>query len=866
MLTNDSYTGWFGHKETIIHKNEGTIYAIKWFKNLIAWANDQGVKIYNVQDNEKLSYIPRPKGSENCGICRCNLVWFETPEGEERLIVGWGTSVTVLSLKEKVYSPNTPNSMMTPRDVKPQKVVEVMTMFQTEFLICGIQPYGEDKFLLLAYDTSGDSEVEEENGAENQEVSAPRPELRILDIHGEELSCDALSIKNYEHYSVHDYRLEYCQTDNAYYILSQRDIVVAKPRDLDDHVQWLLSKESFDEALKFVKEQEKNGIKLKEENSAENIGRKYILWLLEGEKWEEAAAYVPQVSGNNKDEWEKWIWVFFQKKKFEYIVSYIPIPGSSEQNNGINSPILSANQFDNNNTLESTPTDKQIDQSGNKVDLPQVRLSDTIYEMLLNHYLMNNADQLLRTIKQIPKELYDVQHIIIAVQEQLEKMNPKKQENVTEEDKARITALLNTLAQLYISEKKYDRTLDIYLQSKQPSQIVFPFIEKHQLFSEIQDKVVLLLELDETRALELFVNHLDQMKIEKVVLQLKDKRRLLHKYLDALFRKHSSKASEFHILQVELYAEFDTEKLLWFLEQSQSYNIEKAKDICEHFLSECEEQIELLSANNNNASESDAKLLELKKERDRLYRSIVYLLGRMGNTNEALGLIIEKLQDVNLAIEFVEKQHDTSLWKDLIDHSLKNGTFLSGLLDCVDYTRDGMDPIELISKIKDNMQIPNLKNKLASIINDKSLQLTLQRGCQQVLNADTRALSLSLYKKQRKGVKVGSTKRCPICGNFLRNSSKDHNLLFMCGHAYHVSCFTQQVPERQKSETEQQKSEHRTAYVADDIDSITGRSMALSTDRYRHQLEEKYGPLKCILCNQVDKKKDPKTTRGKKRE
>ena len=78
---------------------------------MIAWSNDQGVKVYNVVDNEKVSFIPRPKGSENKGTCRCNLQWHETPQGEDRLLIGWGQNVTVLVFKDKPRSNNPQGKM-----------------------------------------------------------------------------------------------------------------------------------------------------------------------------------------------------------------------------------------------------------------------------------------------------------------------------------------------------------------------------------------------------------------------------------------------------------------------------------------------------------------------------------------------------------------------------------------------------------------------------------------------------------------------------------------------------------------------------------------------------------------------------------
>ncbi len=32
--------GWLGHKETVLHRDEGPIWQVRWRGRLIAWAND----------------------------------------------------------------------------------------------------------------------------------------------------------------------------------------------------------------------------------------------------------------------------------------------------------------------------------------------------------------------------------------------------------------------------------------------------------------------------------------------------------------------------------------------------------------------------------------------------------------------------------------------------------------------------------------------------------------------------------------------------------------------------------------------------------------------------------------------------------
>jgi hypothetical protein len=56
------FLGWFGRKGEVIHKGEGPITNIKWKGNMIAWANSEGVKIYDTERNQLFAYIEKPSG------------------------------------------------------------------------------------------------------------------------------------------------------------------------------------------------------------------------------------------------------------------------------------------------------------------------------------------------------------------------------------------------------------------------------------------------------------------------------------------------------------------------------------------------------------------------------------------------------------------------------------------------------------------------------------------------------------------------------------------------------------------------------------------------------------------------------------
>jgi hypothetical protein len=90
-------------------------------------------------------------------------------------------------------------------------------------------------------------------------------------------------------------------------------------------------------------------------------------------------------------------------------------------------------------------------------------------------------------------------------------------------------------------------------------------------------------------------------------------------------------------MQVVLYAEYEREKLLKFLQNSQYIILAQA-------------QKELQERN--------------------LIPEIVYILERMGQIKKAFQLVLHAIKDVGQAIEFCKKHNDKDLWEDLIHFSL----------------------------------------------------------------------------------------------------------------------------------------------------------------------------------------------------
>lgn len=63
------------HVFQVLHDGEGPIHAVKWRTCLIAWANDAGVKVYDMVNNVRVTFIERPRGSPRPELLIPHLVW-----------------------------------------------------------------------------------------------------------------------------------------------------------------------------------------------------------------------------------------------------------------------------------------------------------------------------------------------------------------------------------------------------------------------------------------------------------------------------------------------------------------------------------------------------------------------------------------------------------------------------------------------------------------------------------------------------------------------------------------------------------------------------------------------------------------------
>jgi len=720
----------------------------------------------------RITFIDRPADSPRADLFKCTLHW----QDDSTLLIAWADQIKVARIRAR---PRTTTASSSAN--QPPYLVEITAVFQLDCMVAGIVPHPMSSppsaaliassastysshssqkaaptsaalkmnassppsltsFLILTY-TPPDSSLLTGNEAtsdraEQARKAAERPELRIVSRGGEELAADALGIANFERWGCNDYVLVEIEAgdiahstgstgDRYYIVLSPKDVVVVKPRDWRDHVGWLVERKRYEEAL-------------------EEIERQTAMGAIAGPD-EEAidAAHVGQ----------RYIEHLVSEGDFIKAARLCPKVCGQDTKRWEDWIFVFAQKHQLQAVIPYVPTENPT-------------LGHLVYEMILAYFLAHDRQALLHTIQSWPKEIYDISAVIVAVQAELDRAPSSSSMNTSTPETA---ILMECLAELYTMNRQPGKALPFFLRLRRPN--VFDLIRENNLFTAVQDQALLLVEFDQelmekrkmngpdvdpeqSTAITLLVDHIHSIPIGRVVQQLQSRPFYLYLYLDALFRKDPQLTSDFADTQVRLYAEYASHRLVDFLRASNYYSLEEAYTIC--------------------------------SDRD-MVTEMVFLLGRMGNNKKALTLIIERLGDVNRAIDFAKEQHDFDLWEDLLKYSETRPPFIRGLLENVGAE---IDPIRIIRRIKNGLEIPGLKGALIKILHDFNLQTSLLEGCQTILDGDCAELAQTLHRNQSSGFFLSAQTHCPICDLPLHQRLHGLTLLYLCRHVVHAGCVT----------------------------------------------------------------------------
>lgn len=506
-----------------------------------------------------------------------------------------------------------------------------------------------------------------------------------------ELYGDNLTLRDFQNYDCNDCALESLVEENLFVIISAKDIVVAYPYDIDDRIEWLMNHNKYTEAMDMLNSSQS----VLQRNSKMSVGKTFSDYLFSKGNYAEAGKLTAELCGNDKYLWQEEMIKFEKVQQLRQLSIYVPTTG-------------------------------------------KVILDSTYYEKILYEYLNEEPKGFLKLIKQWPSSLYNISIV-------KNELNNHLSLNSSSE-------LLEALAILSIYSSKFYEALNIYLHINH--KFTFELITKYNLYPLVNDIVGDLMRLDCDQAIQILLCT-DKLRIDEVMAKLKNNKRYLYMYLDALARKDPSILANYDLYDdlILLYSEFAPKKLLPLLTQNDNYSMGKSLDVC---------------------------------KRRKYYPEMAYLLGRMGDNKEKLNLVVNRLMDIHQAIEICRSQNESYLWHYLVDLSIDKPKFLEIILQKVgNYT----DPIILIHKIEGKTSIPDFKNTIANMITGCKLQIPLEVEHTKIVVNECFQLLEKCHNEMKKGWGINQHHVCNACNKYIIGHNRvGKAFVFHCRHMFHEEC------------------------------------------------------------------------------
>lgn len=318
--------GWLGHRQTDLQpadKDEGPIYNCIWHSNLLAWSNDSGVRLYDVQLMKLVAFIPKLDISPRPDLFRVSLSFID----QHTLVIGWGSIIRLVKIR---YRHSPPLHAYE----HPQLQAEIESMLEMDAMISSVLPFDNALLVLAWLEPDGallNDESVQDKKAQRKRASK-RPELRVLSLDGEEDAEDRLPIRNFYLYGCNDYKLvpSLFPTRNGlksgFYFMSPRDVVRVEARDEIDHVNWLIEGKKYGEALEAA-----SVLTVDHSFDLDQLGQTYLQSLLvDGEcipvvllmlnitgHYDEAASKAPDILKQNTSAWQDFFYAYANDDKLD---------------------------------------------------------------------------------------------------------------------------------------------------------------------------------------------------------------------------------------------------------------------------------------------------------------------------------------------------------------------------------------------------------------------------------------------------------------------------------------------------------------------------------------------------------------------
>ncbi|ORC90937.1 vacuolar assembly protein vps41 [Trypanosoma theileri] len=663
-------TMFLGHrKATVLQERRGRVYAVRWCgPDVIAWTNDRGLHLYSYTAKAILQSIQRPEEALQLGLYRCSLVW----EPPRTLTCGWGHWVQIVSIRELRMEERLKwgtEFMSRTHHVDVQPAIQTHTLREA-YRICGIAPFGANRYILLA------CIVEQEGCVKELEVRIVERET-FVDVYRGRLHA------KYKHPL--QFSLAYSSgitagigttttttttgttlsetttvpsssssitmglnslSDSMYLIVSVDAIVKAIPTDDDHHVEYLIKIHHYAEAYEYA------SCHLLNRHKLEDIGRQFLQHLFSEKKYEEVVSRLKDIIGNNYAEWERWIWQFDQQGVSYLLVDVLPKKENTTTTTTTTTTTDKNNNNNNNNNNDNNSSNYINDNNNNNKssekheEKVKTRIGEEYYELVLLRCLEKDVICFQSAVKKF-KGMFRLEVVCRAVE--LRYNEWKLKGNSTGISDEQTKALGDTYGLLLQLSGQNDKALQVLLQVDRSDQL-FTFIREKKLVTKTIEMLPELFARNEDKVIQLLLEHIHAVHTttdEENTIETKSKsessflyfppstvlqrlerteRKYLWAYLKALQSydriAYAALLKTRAQLVAALYIENEPSGLLTFLRENYTY-LPKLKEI-----------------------------YALCKKHQLLEES-VFLLARMGKEEEGLRTIVYDMKNMKKAVQFI---------------------------------------------------------------------------------------------------------------------------------------------------------------------------------------------------------------------
>ncbi|KNE55443.1 hypothetical protein AMAG_01334 [Allomyces macrogynus ATCC 38327] len=682
---------WRGPRKVILASVDGIVLAVSWRGNLIAYATEHGIGIYDVKAARDICQAQVPFHDDRPDLFRCHMVW----KDDENLVIGWQCAVLVLQIRVRGIAG--PPSMF-----ETAYQAQILVQYKSAFDLAGFAPWSRlgqsrdrpDVLTCFRPCVQDRSRLRRRGYSPVRRPTSNPPECILLNLRTMDpvVSRDSINLAHHEHLQPIDYSVIGLPAEQAYFLISPRDVISVRARDANDQIEWRLQHMHYEEALKVSLFAAQQGIAIRPEYRAVHVGQQLLTDLLEHDELERAAGLCPMVLGKDPELWERWIYVFADRDGLDAILPCIPTQ----------SPVL----------------------------------NHTVYEVILAHYLSANFKGFRNLIERWPKQLYNTASLLGALEDTL-------LDFPNDEDLVQAAVVLYGIISCGFTSFVSFLTISVFIRSADTALRV----TQSRRFSMGRD----LVKFGASECISRLVQQSAVLPPGEVVELLEGRPDFQYAYLLALFKDDAHSAPDLQDHLLELLVEFRSKELLDFLKRSIYYPLDKALALCESH--------------------------DLLQEQ-------VYVLGRIGNNKRALEIMMDRMDDIHMAIDYAKGQQDEELWNDLVDFAVQKPKYWAPLFQ---HTGMFLDPIKLIKRVPPGAQISNLKSLLTSIVQDALAQVELRGQSHQVLREDVLTFMRQSMRYAKSSRYVTSDTCCVRCGQPFASNPQLPVTLDEFG-AHHASC------------------------------------------------------------------------------